>query len=65
MADMPGRCPFHYDEIPSLVVSPKTNLWHCLGWGRLDEAGFDGRFDRRDRRTIENPGGNGIIIHRS
>jgi DNA primase len=24
-------CPFHADATPSLVVSPATNLWHCLG----------------------------------
>ncbi|MGH8040457.1 MAG: CHC2 zinc finger domain-containing protein [Rudaea sp.] len=30
-ADVIGRCPFHDDKTPSLVVSPKTNLWHCLG----------------------------------
>ncbi|WP_299945303.1 CHC2 zinc finger domain-containing protein [uncultured Microbulbifer sp.] len=30
-ADRIGRCPFHDDKTPSLVVSPKTNLWHCLG----------------------------------
>ena len=29
--DLVGRCPFHDDRTPSLVVSPKTNLWHCLG----------------------------------
>lgn len=29
--DVIGRCPFHEDKTPSLVVSPKTNLWHCLG----------------------------------
>ncbi|GAA0718083.1 CHC2 zinc finger domain-containing protein [Dokdonella soli] len=29
--DVIGRCPFHDDKTPSLVVSPKTNLWHCLG----------------------------------
>jgi hypothetical protein len=29
--DVVGRCPFHDDRTPSLVVSPKTNLWHCLG----------------------------------
>ncbi|MCP5474728.1 MAG: hypothetical protein H7A19_07770 [Rhodanobacteraceae bacterium] len=29
--DRVGRCPFHEDKTPSLVVSPKTNLWHCLG----------------------------------
>ncbi|MFZ5699121.1 MAG: CHC2 zinc finger domain-containing protein [Pseudomonadota bacterium] len=26
-------CPFHADATPSLVVSPATNLWHCLGCG--------------------------------
>lgn len=30
-ADLIGRCPFHDDKTPSLVVSPKKNLWHCLG----------------------------------
>ncbi len=30
-AELIGRCPFHDDQTPSLVVSPKTNLWHCLG----------------------------------
>ncbi len=29
--DQVGRCPFHEDKTPSLVVSAKTNLWHCLG----------------------------------
>jgi len=29
--DVIGRCPFHEDKTPSLVVSPKSNLWHCLG----------------------------------
>jgi DNA primase catalytic core len=26
-----GLCPFHDDHSPSLVVTPKKNLWHCLG----------------------------------
>jgi DNA primase len=26
-----GHCPFHDDKTPSLVVSPESNLWHCLG----------------------------------
>src|SRR5438034_7462411 len=26
-----GLCPFHDDREPSLVVTPKKNLWHCLG----------------------------------
>ena len=30
-ADLHGRCPFHDDRTPSLVVSPVKNLWHCLG----------------------------------
>lgn len=30
-ADLHGRCPFHEDKTPSLVVSPAKNLWHCLG----------------------------------
>lgn len=29
--DRVGRCPFHDDKTPSLVVSPQSNLWHCLG----------------------------------
>jgi DNA primase len=29
--DRIGRCPFHDDKTPSLVISPKSNLWHCLG----------------------------------
>jgi DNA primase len=29
--DRVGLCPLHPDKTPSLVVSPKTNLWHCLG----------------------------------
>jgi DNA primase catalytic core len=29
--DLVGRCPFHEDRTPSLVISPKKNLWHCLG----------------------------------
>ncbi|MCP5197955.1 MAG: toprim domain-containing protein [Gammaproteobacteria bacterium] len=30
-ADLIGHCPFHDDKTPSLVISPKNNLWHCLG----------------------------------
>ncbi len=30
-ADLLGLCPFHDDHSPSLVISPKQNLWHCLG----------------------------------
>ena len=24
-------CPWHNDDTPSLVISPDTNLWHCMG----------------------------------
>jgi DNA primase len=30
-SDLIGRCPFHDDREPSLLVSPRSNLWHCLG----------------------------------
>ena len=30
-ADLVGRCPFHNDKTPSLVVTPGKNLWHCMG----------------------------------
>jgi DNA primase len=30
-ADLIGLCPFHEDHSPSLVISPKKNLWNCLG----------------------------------
>jgi DNA primase len=26
-----GKCPFHADHEPSLVVDPKKQLWNCLG----------------------------------
>ena len=29
--DLAGRCPFHDDAEPSLIVSPDKNLWHCFG----------------------------------
>jgi DNA primase catalytic core len=30
-ADLIGLCPFHDDKRPSLVISSRKNLWHCLG----------------------------------
>ncbi len=27
------HCPFHEDDTPSCVISPKTNLFHCFGCG--------------------------------
>jgi len=31
--DRLGRCPFHEDGEPSLVVTPAKNLFHCFGCG--------------------------------
>ncbi len=28
-----GRCPFHKDDTPSLMVSTEKGLWHCFGCG--------------------------------
>jgi DNA primase catalytic core len=30
-ANLVGRCPFHDDQGPSLVVTPGKHLWHCMG----------------------------------
>ncbi len=30
-ANLIGLCPFHDDHEPSLVITPKKNVWHCLG----------------------------------
>lgn len=29
--DYVGRCPFHEDATPSLIVTPTKNLYHCFG----------------------------------
>jgi DNA primase len=39
--DLVGRCPFHDDKTPSLVVSPKSNLWHCLGKCQMGGSAID------------------------
>ena len=30
-ANLLGKCPFHDDKTPSLVITPAKNLWHCMG----------------------------------
>jgi DNA primase catalytic core len=40
-ADLIGLCPFHDDHQPSLVISPKKNLWHCLGACRAGGSVID------------------------
>jgi len=39
--DRVGRCPFHQDRTPSLIVSPKTNLWHCMGACQMGGSSID------------------------
>jgi len=42
-----GRCPFHPDDTPSLMVSPEKGLWHCFGCGAGGDAiGFLMRIER-------------------
>jgi DNA primase len=28
-------CPFHEENTPSCIISPKTNIFHCFGCGRV------------------------------
>jgi len=30
-ADWRGLCPFHDDHEPSLIITAKKNIWHCMG----------------------------------
>ncbi len=39
--DLIGRCPFHEDNGPSLVVSPAKNLWHCMGACQMGGSPID------------------------
>ncbi|MCR4391831.1 MAG: DNA primase [Candidatus Acetothermia bacterium] len=42
-----GRCPFHPDDTPSLMVSPDKGLWHCFGCNVGGDAiGFLMRIER-------------------
>ncbi len=34
-------CPWHDDKEASLVVSPDTNLWHCMGACQIDGSVID------------------------
>ena len=40
-ADLVGCCPFHDDDTPSLVVTPKKGLWHCMGACQVGGSAID------------------------
>src|ERR1039458_2633760 len=40
-ANLVGKCPFHDDRTPSLVITPATNLWHCMGACNLGGSVID------------------------
>jgi DNA primase catalytic core len=40
-ADLVGKCPFHDDRTPSLVITPAKNLWHCLGACNMGGTAID------------------------
>jgi DNA primase len=48
-ADLVTRCPFHADTTPSLVITPATNLWHCLG--ACQRGGSTIEYPRRGPRS--------------
>ena len=40
-ANLVGRCPFHDDRTPSLIVTPETNLWRCMGACNVGGSSID------------------------
>jgi DNA primase len=40
-ANLVGRCPFHDDHTPSLIVTPETNLWRCMGQCNIGGSSID------------------------
>ncbi len=36
-----GRCPWHDDKTPSLVLTPSKNLWHCMGSCQIGGSPID------------------------
>jgi DNA primase catalytic core len=55
-ADWHGRCPFHDDTTPSLVITPAKGLWHCLGACNTGGSAIDWMMRARGvpfRRAVE------------
>lgn len=55
-ADRIGRCPFHDDKTPSLVITPGKHLWHCLGACNTGGSAIDWVMRERGvsfRRAVE------------
>jgi DNA primase catalytic core len=40
-ANLLGKCPFHDDRTPSLVITPAKNLWHCMGACNMGGTAID------------------------
>jgi len=70
-----GRCPFHEDRAPSLVVYPVTASYFCFGCGaggdvvdfvgRLQGTGFRETAARLAATVPATAGGDGAVSHRS
>ena len=71
-----GKCPFHDDHVPSLIVDPKKQLWNCLGACRqggdvykfvmkLEGLDFRSAHLRLGGRDLPMPGGNGVSSSKS
>jgi hypothetical protein len=46
-ANLVGRCPFHEDHTPSLIVTPEANLWACKGKCKVAGSVIDGVMETR------------------
>jgi DNA primase len=53
--DLHGRCPFHDDAEPSLVITPAKNLWHCLGECQTGGSVIDWVMQRLDLTQVDDP----------
>jgi DNA primase len=71
-----GKCPFHDDHEPSLIVDPKKQLWNCLGACReggdvykfvmkLEGLDFRSAHLRLGGRDLPTPDGNGTRASKS
>jgi len=49
-----GRCPFHHERAPSLLVNPQAQWFHCLSCGaKGGPQDFRERLTRGPETTVE------------